>query len=93
LQENIKIGDVCRSSAGRDKNTNYLVIEVDNHTALVVDGRERKVGKPKKKNTKHLKKLQAESLFFVAEQMRNGFVGNERLFRLIKQSANKNKED
>ena len=43
-------GDVVRSVAGHDKGSLMLVYETSGDSVLVVDGRLRKLEKPKKKN-------------------------------------------
>lgn len=53
--EEILIGQVVRSRAGRDKNRIFLVLEVvDSENVLIVDGDLRTLDKPKKKKIKHL---------------------------------------
>ncbi len=46
--------DVVRSIKGRDKDRLLVVIKVENEKVFVVDGKERKLAKPKSKNPKHL---------------------------------------
>ena len=48
-------GDVVRSIAGHDKGSLMLVCEISGDDVFVVDGRLRKLEKPKKKNRKHLR--------------------------------------
>jgi len=51
----ITIGQVVKSRAGRDKGNIFLVLSVvDDKHVLVVDGNLRKLDKPKKKKVKHL---------------------------------------
>lgn len=53
--DEIAIGQVVKSRAGRDKGRIFLVIDiVDSEHLLVVDGNLRKLDKPKKKKIKHL---------------------------------------
>lgn len=53
--DEIAIGQVVKSRAGRDKGRVFLVINIiDNENLLIVDGDLRKLGKPKKKKIKHL---------------------------------------
>lgn len=53
--DEIAIGQVVKSRAGRDKGKIFLVLEVlDDEHLLVVDGNLRKLDKPKKKKIKHL---------------------------------------
>lgn len=51
------IGQVVRSLKGRDKGKIQMVIDLlDESHVLVVDGKRRKIEKPKKKKIKHLQK-------------------------------------
>ena len=53
----LKIGQVVRSMAGRDKGQFMVVIEmVDVNYTIVSNGKLRKVNNPKKKKNKHLAK-------------------------------------
>lgn len=49
-------GQVVISTAGRDKNNLFVVVSVEGSFALVVDGKIRKMERPKRKNIKHLQK-------------------------------------
>lgn len=49
------IGQLVRSRAGRDKGKLFLILDVlDDEYVLVVDGKIRKIDRPKKKKLKHL---------------------------------------
>lgn len=50
----IKLGSIVKSKAGRDKDTFLVVKELNEKFALVCDGDERPLEKPKKKNLIHL---------------------------------------
>ncbi len=51
------IGQIVRSTAGRDKGSWLIVTEiVDENYVKVCNGRDRKISSPKKKKIKHLKK-------------------------------------
>lgn len=53
--DDIAIGQVVKSRAGRDKGRVFLVLEViDDQYVLVVDGDLRKLENPKRKKLKHL---------------------------------------
>ena len=63
----LETGQVVLSTCGRDVGKLQMVLEIlDDSYVLVVDGKQRKIEKPKKKNIKHLqkynKKLQLENL-------------------------------
>ncbi|MCD7774335.1 MAG: KOW domain-containing RNA-binding protein [Clostridiales bacterium] len=50
----IKQGSVVISKAGRDKGKLLAVVELSEKSAMVCDGKERPVERPKKKNLIHL---------------------------------------
>ncbi|MDW7671092.1 MAG: KOW domain-containing RNA-binding protein [Bacillota bacterium] len=53
-QEPLQIGQIVRSIQGRDKGRCMVLIDVlDDEYALLVDGRLRRLDKPKKKKRKH----------------------------------------
>ena len=63
----LETGQVVLSTCGRDVGKLQMVLEIlDDSYVLVVDGKQRKIEKPKKKKIKHLqkynKKLQLENL-------------------------------
>jgi len=52
------VGQLCYSKQGRDKDKVYIVYEiVDEDYILLINGDDRKIDKPKKKNKKHLQKI------------------------------------
>lgn len=53
--DDIVIGQVVKSRAGRDKGRIFLVLKIlDQENVLIVDGDLRKLDKPKQKKLKHL---------------------------------------
>lgn len=55
LTTDLKIGQIVKSKAGRDKGRVFLIYEVlDEQFVLVCDGDLRKIKNPKKKKVKHL---------------------------------------
>lgn len=50
----LKVGSVVISKAGRDKDSMLAVVEIAENGILVCDGKERPLGRPKRKNPKHL---------------------------------------
>lgn len=70
----IKIGQVVKSKAGRDKGIFFVVLEVlDSQYLLIVDGKVRRLNRPKKKKIKHL-------------MMTNKFVDLESKSRIVNDS-------
>lgn len=53
---NIVQGDVVIATAGKEKNQIFVVKEVDQKYAWLVDGKRLKISKPKKKSLKHVQK-------------------------------------
>jgi len=53
--EEIRVGQLVRSAAGRDTGKLYLIYDVlDKAFVRVIDGEKKKLTNPKKKNMKHL---------------------------------------
>lgn len=51
---NIVKGSVVRAKAGRDKGSYFVVTDLSDNFAFIVDGKSRKLEKPKRKKLKHL---------------------------------------
>ena len=54
MENKINVGDLVVSLSGRDRGSVYLVIQADEKFAVIVNGKTRKVNKPKRKKLKHL---------------------------------------
>jgi len=51
----IKVGDIVESLQGRDLGVRYLIIDIDKKGyCSLINGKHRKIGNPKIKNSKHL---------------------------------------
>ena len=50
----IKTGSVVRALAGREKDRYFVAVDVHDGFVYLADGKERKLGSPKKKNIKHI---------------------------------------
>ncbi len=84
MESVIKVGDVVKSIAGRDKEQLFLVITVDGDRAKIIDGKTHKALMPKLKNLKHLKLVFPNALKQTAENLNSGKpLGNERLRKEI----------
>ena len=67
----LTIADVVVSTAGRDAGALLYVLEADGDWLLLVDGKGRTIEKPKRKKTKHTRRvLRSETR--VAMKLRNG---------------------
>lgn len=71
-------GSVVLSTAGRDKNRCFVVIDkdIDDEYVFIADGRLRRVGKSKRKKKKHLKPLGGLSAY-------HSEVTNRELWRML----------
>lgn len=55
MNTEIKCGDIVKSLSGHDKNHLFLVVSIDKFGFVdIIDGRYRKLGEPKHKNSKHV---------------------------------------
>ena len=50
----LQIGDIVVSTMGRDKNSYFIVVEIEENYVYLVDGSIRKIDRPKKKKIKHI---------------------------------------
>ena len=67
----LAIADVVVSTAGRDQGQLFYVLEADDTYLMLVDGKGRRIEKPKRKKRKHTNKvLRSETR--VAEKLRAG---------------------
>ena len=46
--------DIVISLAGHDRGEAFVVLEANEQSVLVADGKNRKLSRPKRKNTKHI---------------------------------------
>jgi ribosomal protein L14E/L6E/L27E len=73
--QDISIGQIVISTAGRDKDNKFVVLcIIDDQYVYISDGGIRKLEKPKKKKIKHLKKLN-----YVAEDLKDRLESKEKL--------------
>lgn len=94
MNEIVSVGDLVISTAGRDKGKFFLVVKTESAVAYVVNGKERKVQNPKKKNIKHLDRVLVAGYNELAIKIQKGEpVGNKRLSQLIKAQTQKIQED
>ncbi len=94
MEKQVNIGDVVVSTAGRDQGEYFIVVNVQDKIAKVVDGKIHKVTALKKKNVKHLETISKGAGQYLALKILNGkAVGNKRIYRLIKAEKYKIQED
>ena len=94
MENPIRQGDIVIVKTGRDKGKYFLVIETENGVAYIVNGKDRKVQNPKKKNIKHIKKVLTESLKDLAEKIQSGQpTANTKIHLAIRTETQKLQED
>ena len=77
MKKQIIKGDLVKSTAGRDKENIFLVVNVEDKFAYVVE--------LKKKNKKHLEKVSTATLIEYAERILEGkAVSNKKIYSAIK---------
>lgn len=93
LTTNLKIGQIVKSKAGRDKDRIFIICEViDENYVLVCDGELRKLSSPKKKKIKHLVVYNAVLTEF-AEKLQGNENLNDAFVRKLLEPFNKNVSD
>ncbi len=80
----LELGQIVRSAAGRDKGCWLVVTEIiDDNYVGVCNGRNRKVSNPKRKKIKHLAKTNRVDNT-VKERLQNGIkVGNAEIRKIL----------
>lgn len=85
-------GDLAISLKGRDKDRLFIIVDFDSEKeiAAITDGKIRKAARPKKKNAKHLKKIQSAVCIELAERIYNGEpVSDRKVKKEISRSSQK----
>lgn len=78
--EQMKIGQIVRSNAGRDTGRLYVVVGFGPPPyVLVADGRDRRIGGPKKKNVRHISVIKATDGVIAAKSASGGRITDEDL--------------
>lgn len=78
------IGNLCKSTCGRDNEKIYLIYSASPTEVCLVDGNARKIKNPKKKNIKHIKLLEAKSLAIQEKIAGNLKVFDSEIYSFIK---------
>lgn len=83
--EDLRPGQLVRSTAGRDKGEHYLVLKkLDTKFVLVVNGKNRTVARPKKKNILHLQHYRVFSVEFI-EKLISGNIRDSSVIHCLKE--------
>ena len=91
MEHNFKVGDLVVSTNGHDKNKVFIVVSIDKNGYLaIINGRQRKIEKPKFKNPKHIQKLDhnEEILKLVNSRVTTNAEIFKQIKKLLKRSEN-----
>ena len=78
-----EIGMLVRSKSGHDQGTVYVIMDMQGEYLYLVDGRIRTLSKPKKKNNKHVQRIDVIIDEIVTMKMNNTLI-DEKIKRAIK---------
>jgi len=78
----INVSDIVVSLSGHDSGKLFIVLAVEGSYALLADGKNRRLRKPKRKNIKHLK-LCARGSSPVAEKIVGGQITDSEIRKLL----------
>jgi len=80
-----QVGQLVKSTAGRDKGNYYLVYDVlDEAFVRVIDGDKKGIHNPKKKNIKHLKVIPVKAEKIAERLSRGEQVAEEEILEAVK---------
>lgn len=89
----LEVGQVVRSLAGRDKGQFLIVCEVlDQNFVMVCDGKLRKISSPKKKKIKHLAKTNHIVTMFKTKQENGEKISNAEIRHWLESWNNKTED-
>ncbi len=69
-----ELAGFVKSIAGRDKGDYFIIIDIDGEFLFLVDGKNRRVEKPKKKKKKHV-----QITHYISEPIKSKLISNEKL--------------
>ncbi len=93
METEVRIGQVVYVKSGRDKDRNFIVYRiVDESYVEIVDGKVRRLAKPKKKKLKHLKLLSG-CLDKLAEKIKAGKTIHDSEIRSALRNFSEEKEE
>jgi ribosomal protein L14E/L6E/L27E len=78
---NYHVGDIVRSTQGRDKDQLYIIWETKGNMLLLVNGKSRKLSKPKLKKVIHVAFVQTSET--LTKALQNGKVNDAYLRKIL----------
>ncbi len=83
MKNEFKVGGYVLSTAGHDRGEYYVILQLDDEYAYLVDGRIRTLNRPKKKKQKHITAL-VDTDQVLVDKVIQQTVKNEEIKRSIK---------
>lgn len=84
----IVAGDIVKNNAGREKNSLYIVLKVDEKYVYIVDGKNRRIENPKRKNPIHLLKTKFKSEIVINELTKDLNCENAKIKKELRRISN-----
>lgn len=79
-----EFGSIVISKAGHDKGKYFVILKSDSEYAYLMDGIDRTLEKPKKKNIKHVQAIHYKDEKLVNKKENDELIINEEIKRAIK---------
>ncbi len=79
-----EFGSIVISKAGHDKGKYFVILKSDSEYAYLMDGIDRTLEKPKKKNIKHVQVIHYKDEKLVSKKENDELIINEEIKRAIK---------
>lgn len=80
----IDVGDVVLSTAGRDRDTYFIVTKIEGDYVYLVDGNIRKIENPKKKKIKHIELTELSDKEIADRLKKNNKITNHDIKKCLK---------
>ena len=89
----MNVADIVISLNGRDAGKRFIVIAIEDEYALIADGKGRRLEKPKRKKTRHLR-LEDKANSLIAEKLAaNEKITNNEIRRILAGSTEENSSE
>lgn len=79
-----RVGEFAKSKAGHDKDEIFIIINIEDEYVFLVDGKSRKMEKPKRKKKKHIQVINTVDEELQSKLNDNILIRDEDIKRAIK---------
>ena len=81
-----EIGSIIKAISGRESGELFVISQINSNNAMLVNGKTRKLEKPKRKNLKHIYLLLKETE--LKELFQNNMITNAHIITILKKYKN-----